>query len=101
MKLTKRIRALMLCALFLCSMLALCACGKDTPGNSEDTVAYHVTVVDGEGNPYTEKVIVKFMQDGTQVAMANIDSTGTAAKDLPKGVYPGDRYYRERSILLV
>lgn len=87
MKLTKRIRALMLCALFLCSMLALCACGEETPEPTEGTVTYQVTVVDGLGQPYTEKVIVKFMQNGTQVAMANIDATGTAKKDLPLGDY--------------
>ena len=72
---TKRIRALLLCTLFLCSMLALCACGEDTSDASADTVSYQVTVVDGLGNPYTEKVIVKFMQNGTQVAMANINAT--------------------------
>lgn len=87
---TKRIRALLLCTLFLCSMLALCACGEDTSDASADTVSYQVTVVDGLGNPYTEKVIVKFMQNGTQVAMANIDATGTAKKDLPKGDYTLD-----------
>lgn len=90
MKLTKRSRALMLCALFLCSVLVLCACGEDAPAPSNDTLTYQVTVVDGFGNPYTEKVIVKFMQDGTQVAMANVDATGTAKKDLPKGDYTLD-----------
>lgn len=90
MKLTKRIRALMLCALFLCSMLALCACGEEEPAPTEGTASYQVTVVDGLGQPYTEKVIVKFMQDGTQVAMANIDATGTAKKDLPVGNYTLD-----------
>jgi glucan-binding YG repeat protein len=40
--------------------------------------------------PYTEKVIVKFMQDGTQVAMTNIDANGVAKKDLPKGDYTFD-----------
>lgn len=90
MKLTKRIRALMLCTLFLCSLLLMSACGEDTPGASEDTVTYQVTVVDGFDNPYTEKVIVKFMQNGTQVAMANVDATGTAKKDLPVGDYTLD-----------
>lgn len=89
MKTTKRVRALMLCALFLCSMLALCACGEDTP-TTGDTVSYQVTVVDGFGQPYTEKVIVKFMQDGTQVAMANIDANGVVKKDLPQGDYTLD-----------
>lgn len=90
MKLTKRIRALMLCALILCSMLALSACGEDSPASSDDTVSYQVTVVDGFDRPYTEKVIVKFMQNGTQVAMANVDANGTAKKDLPAGDYTLD-----------
>lgn len=91
MKLTKRIRALMLCALFLCAMLALCACGEESTEPTKDsTVSYQVTVVDGLGQPYTEKVIVKFMQNGTQVAMANVDATGTAKKDLPIGDYTLD-----------
>lgn len=87
MKPTKRIRALLLCALFLCSMLALCACGEDSPATSDEIVSYQVTVVDGFDRPYTEKLIVKFMQNGTQMAMANIDANGTASKDLPKGDY--------------
>ena len=89
MKLTKRTRALLLCALFLCPLLVLCACGNDTP-DPAGTLSYQVTVVDGLGQPYTEKVIVKFMQDGTQVAMANVDASGTAKKDLPKGEYTLD-----------
>ena len=87
MKLTKKIRALMLCALFLCSMLALCACGEETPDTHGETLSYKVTVVDGLGEPYTEKVIVKFMQNGTQVAMTNINAEGVATKDLPAGEY--------------
>lgn len=96
MKTTKRIRALLLCALFLVSVLALCACGKGenkTPedngnaGGTGSNAVYKVTVVDGSGQPYTEKIIVKFMQNGTQVAMTNIDANGVAQKELPKGEY--------------
>lgn len=89
MKLTKRICALMLCAVLLCSLLSACGEGdsQGTGDASGDTVSYQVTVVDGLGNPYTEKVIVKFMQEGTQVAMANVDANGTAKKDLPAGDY--------------
>lgn len=96
MKNTRRIHALLLCALLLCSVLTLCACGKGkneaTPdtaaaNNSTDNQLYQVTLVDGSGQPYTEKIIVKFMQNGTQVAMANVDATGTVKKELPKGDY--------------
>ncbi len=87
MKMTKRIPALMLCLVFLCSML-LSACGTEG-GNSDkaDTLSYEVAVVDGLGVPYTQKVIVKFMQEGSQVAMATINEAGVAAKELPKGDY--------------
>ena len=97
MKNTKRIYALLLCALFLCSTVLLCACKKEKPddGNSTnpsdaasgETAAYKVTVVDGLGNPYTEKVIVKFLQNGEQVAMSNVNENGVAEKELPQGEY--------------
>ncbi len=88
MKPFKRIRTLVMCALFLFCVLALSACGEDTPDSpTEATLSYQVTVVDGLGQPYTEKVIVKFMQDGTQVAMSNVDSNGNAKKELPAGDY--------------
>ena len=88
MKLTKRIPAFMLCLLFICSMLVLSACGSNEGGtDNADTLSYEVTVVDGLGTPYTQKVIVKFMQEGSQVAMATINDQGVATKELPKGDY--------------
>lgn len=95
MKLSKRIKALLLCTVLLCSVVAFTACGDedsvqtDAGENLEngDPVAYKVTVVDGLGNPYTEKIIVKFMQNGSQVAMATIDKSGVVSKELPAGEY--------------
>ena len=88
MKLTKRIPAFMLCLMFICSMLVLSACGSNEGGTGNaDTLSYEVTVVDGLGMPYTQKVIVKFMQEGSQVAMATINDQGVATKELPKGDY--------------
>ena len=88
MKLTKRTSALLMCALFLCSMLALSACGGEGGDTGKaDALSYEVRVVDGLGNPYTQKVIVKFMQNGSQAAMASVNETGVAAKELPKGDY--------------
>ena len=88
MKLTKRIPAFLLCLLFICSMLVLSACGSNEGGtDNADTLSYEVTVVDGLGMPYTQKVIVKFMQEGSQVAMATINEQGVATKELPKGDY--------------
>lgn len=107
-----RIRAWLLCALFLCSMLMLCACKAENGGEGEGTtnpasdasgeVTYKVTVVDGLGKPYTEKVVVRFLKDGKQAAMVRIDNQGVAQKALPKGEYTiavvstgsdGDCYY--------
>ena len=50
-----------LLAMLLVLVLALSACGEDTPEKGA-TVSYQVTVVDGFDNPYTEKVIVKFIE---------------------------------------
>ncbi len=92
----KRICALILCALFLGTTIVMSACNKDKPNTSapsggvqlgENEAIYKVAVVDGLGNPYTEKVIVKFMQNGAQVAMATVNKEGVAEKILTKGDY--------------
>lgn len=93
----KWIRAVLLCVLMIGSVLLMCACQTDSPdataGSSSPTdvasgeVAYKVTVVDGVGTPYTEKLIVKFMQDGQQIAMLPIGEDGTVEKVMPKGDY--------------
>ena len=84
MKNTKRIFCLLLCAA-LCMGLLLTAC-NDTEAPSADAT-YKVTVVDGLGNIYTEKVIVKLLQDGKQVAMGPINDQGVYEKVLPRGEY--------------
>lgn len=87
MKKTKRISALLLCILMLCSTVLLCACQSEPKETESSDAAYKVTVVDGLGNPYTEKIIVKFMQNGTQAAMAAVNAQGVVEKTLPKGDY--------------
>jgi len=65
----------------LCLMLTAAACGgKQAPG-------YSVKVVDALGNPYTEGVVVQFMQNGAPVGMQVVNAEGVAAKDLPDGDY--------------
>jgi hypothetical protein len=84
----KRYSALVLCVLLVFS-LALSGCNgskEQDPTQSADA-AYKVTVVDGLGNAYTEKLIVKFMQGGKQVAMGAINAQGTFEKVLPRGEY--------------
>lgn len=86
----KRYSALALCLLLVFSLM-LSACGQKDPVATDPTqsgdVAYKVTVVDGLGNAYTEKLIVKLTQDGKQVAMGAINAQGTFEKVLPPGDY--------------
>ena len=105
----KRFRALLLAVLMVCSLLAMSACGDSeeptepqTTGTTESTgtpetepsetepagdVNYKVTLTDGVGRPYTEKVKVRFNQAGAQVAMAIVNADGVVEKTLPRGDY--------------
>ena len=84
----KRYSALALCLLMVfCLMLSGCNGGKDPDPTQSADATYKVTVVDGLGNVYTEKLIVKLMQDGKQVAMGAINAQGTFEKMLPRGEY--------------
>lgn len=87
MKNSKRISALLLCLLMMCT-LVFSACNTEKPGETLSAdAAYKVTVVDGLGKPYTEKIIVKLMQNGTQVAMGAINAEGVFEKTLTRGEY--------------
>lgn len=78
MKTTKRIAAALL-AVAVSLTLLLTGCGGEKD--------YTVMVRDALGNPYTTGVVVRFMQDGQQVAMQACDENGVATKTLPKGEY--------------
>lgn len=84
MKHTKRVFALVLCVA-LCLGLMLTGCNSGDELSADAT--YKVTVVDGLGNVYTEKVIVKLLQNGKQVAMGPINEQGVYEKVLPRGDY--------------
>lgn len=84
----KRIVALLLVAVLCVGLLA--ACGGDA--------AYKVTVLDGQGNPYTTGVIVKFMQGTTQAGMQPVDEKGIAQKTLPKGDYTVELVFTDNSV---
>lgn len=93
MKQTRRFSALLLSLLLMVSLL-LSACGKEQPNPTDPTkptelgeATYKVTVVDGLGNPYTEKIIVKFLQNGTQIAMGPVNKEGSFEKVLTRGDY--------------
>ncbi len=79
MKNMKRIKALLLALTMLLSIVGLSACG----GNA----TYQVKVFDGQGQICTSGVIVKFLQNGQQVAMQPVNGEGIAQKELPKGDY--------------
>lgn len=84
MKNTKRVFSLILCAA-LCLGLMLSGCNNTEKISAN--AAYKVTVVDGLGNAYTEKIIVKLLQNGKQVAMGAINDQGVYEKELPRGDY--------------
>ena len=81
----KRINALLL-VLVMALSLILTACGGNVT-EAGGNAAYSVKVVDAQGVPYTMGVIVKFMKDGTQIAMQPVDTNGVATKELEKGNY--------------
>ena len=77
----KRTSALLV--LLLCLALLLTGCGKTESGEQ----TYTVTVKDALGTPYTTGVVVKFLQNGEQVAMQPCNEKGEAAKTLAAGEY--------------
>lgn len=93
----RKIASLLLAVLMLCS--ALCACqpeqNNSVPGTSSsapadskaNTALYQVTVIGADGKPATSGVVVRFMQNGEQVAMQSMDANGVATKELEKGDY--------------
>lgn len=82
----KRIRALLLAVTVLFSTALLCACGESETAETATDAAYTVTVLDADGKPAAD-IVVKFMQNGTQVAMQPVNAEGIAQKTLKKGEY--------------
>ena len=87
---SKKIRAILLAVTALLCMVLLCACGGEAD--------YQVKVLDAAGNPYTAGVIVKFMQNGAQVAMQPVDANGVATKTLEKGDYTLELVFTDDSL---
>lgn len=109
----KTFKKILAAALALAMLLALCACGKDdkndgkvntskdstqqAPTNNSGLIPYTVKVVDGQGNPMTEGIVVKFMQNGKQVAMQIPNAKGVATKELAKGNYTVELMFTDSS----
>lgn len=90
----KRINVLLLVLVMLVGLLA--ACGQ-TGNNTQDNATYTVKVTDAQGTPYSTGVIVKFMKNGTQVAMQPVDANGEAKKELEKGDYTVELIFTDDS----
>lgn len=89
----KNMKALLLAVLMLMSVMLFAACDgeggsveiTETPLSAE--AAYKVSVVDAAGTPITGNIAVKFMQNGTQVAMQLVNESGVAEKTMARGEY--------------
>ena len=92
---TKRYIAFLI-ALALMFLLVLTGCGgsEETPAVKADgNVDYQVTLTDALGNVYHDGIIVKFLQDGQEIAMQVVGEDGTAVKSLPAGEYTVELVY--------
>ena len=90
----KKIITFALALVMLCTLFAACGgektpdtTGEATQGAEAPAAGYQVSVVDPLGNPYTDGIIVRFMQNGQQVSMQTVGADGLAVKDLPDGEY--------------
>lgn len=82
MKMTMIKKIFAVAAILMAAVMVFGACGAES-----SEITYKITVVDSVGTPYTSGVIVKFMQNGEQVAMQACDKNGVAEKKLAKGEY--------------
>ena len=94
----KKIAALLLA---LTMVLSLVACGSDDEPVTETPAAsaapgYSVKVVDAFGAPYTDGIIVRFMQGGQQVSMQVVDENGTVTKELEQGDYTVELQFTDK-----
>lgn len=92
----KRIFALVMA---LALALALAGCGgseSEKPAAAADAdgnVEYRVVLTDALGNTYQDGIIVKFLQDGQEIAMQVVGEGGVTVKKLPAGEYTVELVY--------
>lgn len=103
MKNIRRYLVLTMTLLLLVSM-GLTACGGSGTGEStsavdaDGNVEYRVVLTDALGNAYNEGIIVKFLQDGQEIAMQVVGQDGVAVKKLPAGDYTVELVYTNSEI---
>ena len=97
----------LLLVVLVMGMLLMAACQQEPEVPAETT--YKVAVVDASNQPYTTGVVVRFLQNGQQVAMQAVNENGVAEKSLATGDYTveltftGDAdayYYDNKSLTL-
>lgn len=97
----RTIKALSLALIMVLSLAAFTACG----GGSEETLsadaAYKVSIVDAVGMPYSEGIVVKFMQDGQQAGMQVVNENGVAEKTMPRGDYTVELQFTNQDVTYV
>ena len=92
------IKKFLIAVLTLSVLLTLCACGNDGGSDNSGTANYQVKVLDGQGSPLTGGVIVRFLQNGEEVAMQAVNGEGIAAKELAKGDYTVELMFTNNSL---
>lgn len=96
----KKITALLLALVLI---LGLVACGEkeETPKTEAAAPAaapgYSVTVTDAFGNPCTDGIIVRFMQNGQQVSMQVVNENGNVTKELEDGEYTVELQFTDKN----
>lgn len=102
MNMMKRIALL---AMALVLVLSLAACGGAGSAEAEapkvdasGNVEYCITLKDAAGNVYNDGIIVKFLQDGQEMAMQVVGQDGTAVKSLPAGEYTVELVYTDSEV---
>ena len=107
----KKVLAILL-TLALTLGLAACSGDSETPATTKATepattessqsalpegqTEYRVAVTDAAGTPYTSGVIVRFMQNGSQVSMQVVNEEGVAIKALPTGEYAVELQFTDK-----
>ena len=94
----KTLTKILAAVLVMAMLFTLCSCGNDS--DASGTANYQVKVLDGQGKPLTTGVIVKFVQDGQQVAMQPVNGEGIAVKELAKGNYTVELVFTNESSIV-